>query len=381
MSKPRATAAGKSQPSAGSPEKAAASTPADKPKSPPSHAIRETVESIAIAVVLAFLFRAFVAEAFVIPTGSMAPTLMGQHKDVECPECGFWYQAGASIEIDDEMNAQRTLEGGRLPPKGVVVATTCPLCRYRQVLDWNGNANQKTFSGDRILVSKFIYDFTSPQRWDVIVFKYPFNAKQNFIKRLVGLPNETILIKRGDVFVKQPGEDEFTIARKPDRKLEAMLQLVDDTRHVSKTLSEIGWPLRWQGWSQDGRDVREEWATSDGGHTYSTAGKPGEDRWLRYRHIVPSFEEWRMIEQGERPVMPEEIPAELITDFYAYNAFTSVDPYSMSRYDPRLQPEQYARPLFGSASLHPFGTLGLHWVGTWPWRGRSRLAGTPGSCC
>src|SRR5689334_2661262 len=43
---------------------------------------RETVESIVVAFVLAFLFRTFEAEAFVIPTGSMAPTLYGQHRDV-----------------------------------------------------------------------------------------------------------------------------------------------------------------------------------------------------------------------------------------------------------------------------------------------------------
>ena len=43
---------------------------------------RETFESIVVAFVLAFLFRAFEAEAFVIPTGSMAPTLLGRHKDV-----------------------------------------------------------------------------------------------------------------------------------------------------------------------------------------------------------------------------------------------------------------------------------------------------------
>ena len=40
--------------------------------------VRETIESIIIAFVLAFVFRAFVVEAFVIPTGSMAPTLLGQ---------------------------------------------------------------------------------------------------------------------------------------------------------------------------------------------------------------------------------------------------------------------------------------------------------------
>ena len=84
------------------------------------------------------------------------------------------------------------------------MATTCPLCRYRLVLDLRGNANQSTFSGDRILVSKFVYDLPTPQRWDVIVFKYPFNAKQNYIKRLVGLPNEQILIRHGDVFIKRP---------------------------------------------------------------------------------------------------------------------------------------------------------------------------------
>ncbi|MDP7301684.1 MAG: S26 family signal peptidase, partial [Pirellulaceae bacterium] len=45
---------------------------------------RETIESVVVAVVLAFLFRAFVAEAFVIPTGSMAPTLQGRHLDIYC---------------------------------------------------------------------------------------------------------------------------------------------------------------------------------------------------------------------------------------------------------------------------------------------------------
>ncbi len=41
--------------------------------------VKETVESILVAFILAFVFRAFVVEAFVIPTGSMAPTLYGAH--------------------------------------------------------------------------------------------------------------------------------------------------------------------------------------------------------------------------------------------------------------------------------------------------------------
>ncbi len=51
-------------------------------------AYRETVESVAVAIILTLLFRGFVAEAFVVPTGSMAPALMGAHKDVFCSQCG-----------------------------------------------------------------------------------------------------------------------------------------------------------------------------------------------------------------------------------------------------------------------------------------------------
>ena len=76
-------------------------------KSAPStqRTIRETIESIAVAFVLAFLFRTFEAEAFVIPTGSMAPTLQGRHKDVICPECEFRIASSASDEVDDEGQA------------------------------------------------------------------------------------------------------------------------------------------------------------------------------------------------------------------------------------------------------------------------------------
>ena len=76
----------------------------------PSHAaIRETIESIVVAFVLAFLFRTFEAEAFVIPTGSMAPTLMGKHKDLTCPECGY---PTRSAPATDEQ-PRRQVRGGR----------------------------------------------------------------------------------------------------------------------------------------------------------------------------------------------------------------------------------------------------------------------------
>src|SRR5512142_1289289 len=88
----------------------------------PSHgAVREIVESVAIAFILAFLIRTFEAEAFVIPTGSMASTLMGRHKDLVCPMCGTEFQASASEEVDANNNRSRGVE---------VVSATCPNCRY-----------------------------------------------------------------------------------------------------------------------------------------------------------------------------------------------------------------------------------------------------------
>ncbi len=55
--------------------------------------------------------------------------------------------------------------------------------------------------GDHLMVNKFIYYFAKPKRGNVIVFVYPVNPKKDFIKRLVGLPGETIQIKDGSVFI------------------------------------------------------------------------------------------------------------------------------------------------------------------------------------
>src|SRR5215218_3992690 len=82
-----------------------------------AYTIRETIESIVIAFVLAFLFRTFEAEAFVIPTGSMAPTLQGRHKDVVCPECGYSYRVSASEEESEDPTHRTSL----------CVAGKCPM--------------------------------------------------------------------------------------------------------------------------------------------------------------------------------------------------------------------------------------------------------------
>ncbi len=123
--------------------------------------MRETVESIAIAFVLAFLFKTFQAEAYVIPTGSMAPTLYGRHKEIKCDGCGFEFALGASSEIDQET--------GQL--KDRIQHVYCGNCGKE-----NNARDAAVFNGDRILVNKQFSDY---QRFDVVVFKNPEQAHVN----------------------------------------------------------------------------------------------------------------------------------------------------------------------------------------------------------
>src|SRR5215218_1850043 len=116
---------------------AAAASDSTAKKTPPVDNTRETIESIIIALILAFLFRTFEAEAFEIPTGSMGPTLLGRNKDVECPKCRFPFQAGVSFEVNDYGQPlfydPRMPEVGGKPVKAKTV--TCPQCRYVMSVD------------------------------------------------------------------------------------------------------------------------------------------------------------------------------------------------------------------------------------------------------
>ena len=70
--------------------------------------------------------------------------------------------------------------------------------------------------GDHILVSKFIFHFTSPKRGDVIVFKYPKDEGRDFIKRVIGLPGEKIEIKGKTVLVNdRPLEEPYAVHMDP----------------------------------------------------------------------------------------------------------------------------------------------------------------------
>lgn len=57
------------------------------------------------------------------------------------------------------------------------------------------------YSGDYLIIDEISYRFSQPQRGDVIVFKYPQKPSQHFIKRVVGLPNETVEISNNKIMI------------------------------------------------------------------------------------------------------------------------------------------------------------------------------------
>lgn len=276
---------------------------------------RETVEAFVVAFILALLFRAFLAEAFVIPTGSMAPTLMGAHKDISCEQCGTSFQCGASRERNG------------IYSDVVIVAGVCPNCRYVNALDLKNNSNHATFNGDRILVNKFTYALGEPDRWDVLVFKYPGNPKQNYIKRLVGLPNETLTLRHGDVFVRPTGSNETeNIVRKPPETLLSMSHLVYDTDYQSESLINSGYPSRWQPWQKGvTAPPSDSWQVQrDANGLTASIDDAKETQWLRYFHHWPSDEQWELASEGESLSEVNPYSSRLITDFYAYDSYVQV---------------------------------------------------------
>jgi signal peptidase I len=146
------------------------------------------------------VLKTFFLPLFIIPTGSMAETLSGAHATHTCTNCGYEYPIGFRPDT---------------PPRVV----QCPNCRYQRktTFERGGDLHLEKKAGDRIVVHGWPFDIGGrfgPQRWDVVVFKNPNEPDINYIKRLIGLPGETIEIIDGDVFAKGPDDESLQCARK-----------------------------------------------------------------------------------------------------------------------------------------------------------------------
>jgi len=297
----------------------------------PGAGLLETLESLAMALILALIMRGSVMEAYVIPTGSMAPTLLGRHAALVCPNCGYRYSRGASGE-GPGVNL-----GGVYCPNDLYPATIPALtsrARALWILGYFGisvlvaagvyglgrwvyrdeqfakvasvvsclvlfylllGTLQPLRGGDRILVNKLYYRLHPPERWNVIVFKSPEDISRSFIKRLVGLPGDRVEIANGDVIING------VVSRKPEYAQDAVWRLVYDDRFgaayppaLNSAGTRIPAPTAWQGPAGRYRDGPEGVVLYGAGMpvpaTEAGSQGPVEVRFVR-RALGPSGEE------------------------------------------------------------------------------------------
>jgi signal peptidase I len=339
--------------------------------------VKDTIESILVAFILAFIFRAFVVEAFVIPTGSMAPTLLGAHMRFRCADCGYEFTVNYSAprSDSDDVNIPKYAETQdvqtdamgrkRLVIRPKVVAAYCPNCGFRigdeELADpkhevgipAKGITGPAVHYGDRILVLKYQYIFQPPQRWDVVVFKAPpdpelWHYSQNYIKRLVGRPGETLLILDGDVYASQGSTDidAFKICPKPPAVQEALWRVVYDNDYHPQGL------LRHETRSEPAHKWVQPWMPVTDNEGWDLTGGPSNGRIFRFNNPAGA---------GTLTFNPQVDPEKhALTDWLAYDVATDQDRVSRMDYVSRgggennvsdLKLELYYKKTAGSGPL------------------------------
>jgi signal peptidase I len=301
-------------------------TRAEMKKQRPRDNIKETLESILVAFILAFVFRAFVVEAFVIPSGSMASTLMGAHMRLRCAECG--YDFTVNYPVGRPQNAEEEASVRIPPTAGIDTAFSmhCPNCGFKVPQDSpdprQSARNTPVCYGDRILVLKYLYLVQDPRRWDVVVFKSPSeresNYTVNYIKRLVGLPGEQVMVLDGDVYTRtvtakagEPGG--WTIQAKPRYVQESLWRVVYDNDHYPLHPGNRGWKFPWRqsegaGWklvgeNGPGRTIAFENTDGRGSLAFDKDANPGTfplTDWLPYNETKTVYTERDFLPHGDK---------------------------------------------------------------------------------
>jgi len=82
---------------------------------------------------------------------------------------------------------------------------------FQPFLVWGRSMMPNFSDGDYLLVNELSYRFISPKRGDVIVFRYPQNPSSRYIKRIIGLPGETVEIRDGEIIIYQSGGMSFSL--------------------------------------------------------------------------------------------------------------------------------------------------------------------------
>ncbi len=70
----------------------------------------------------------------------------------------------------------------------------------------SGSMESTVMTGDRIIINRLAYQFDEPKRGDIILFPYPDNEEEDYLKRIIGLPGETLEIRNGKVYLNGSSE-------------------------------------------------------------------------------------------------------------------------------------------------------------------------------
>jgi signal peptidase I len=211
---------------------------------------RWVASTFVLLVCVLLVLHLYGVEAFVVPTGSMAPAVAGHHRAPVCARCGFRVLVGRHGQSDEESETSYD-------------HALCPNCGSSLNLD------VPEATGDHILVNKSVFLLRRPRRWEMIVFRL---FGKVFIKRVIGLPGEWIVVEDGDVYIDN------VLARKTLAELKQVRVLVFDNRFQPNSK---GWGQRWEHADQDQTIC---WLERSG---LFLAGLRVPDRycWLTYRNF------------------------------------------------------------------------------------------------
>lgn len=187
-------------------------------------------------VITVTMLRGFFLEGYLVSTGSMAPVLLGFHKQIRCPSCDYSFACG--VRFDDSAKTAGDSASGDEQS-----FATCPNCGQINIDISPVPRNH----GDQLLVHKNIFDFRRPRRWEPVVFRNPDDPGEAYVKRVVGLPGEQLLIVDGDIYIN--GQ----VARKSLTTQRSMRIPVCDLNFVP---DDDDWELPW--------NLEGDWSVEDG---------------------------------------------------------------------------------------------------------------------
>ena len=234
--------------------------------------VRHVLESLLLLAVSVLIFRTFAAEGYLISTGSMAPCLLGYHRQVTCPTCSHQFAKGMSLaEAEGSTSIASTASASVGDPHGIT-GTACPNCG-RTGLSVNSLPKNE---GDQLLVNKHAFELRVPHRWEVIVFRNPSDPLEAYVKRVVGLPGEKIEIQNGEVLA------DGVMQRKSLASQLGTRILVDEHIHQPASDNE-DWEPRWSA-----ERAATQWQKTEEGFKFGGKASEAPFDWLEFRHWVVS---------------------------------------------------------------------------------------------